>query len=271
MIKIKWLGAAGLEFFFDGKTILVDPFLSRNTFKELNAGPLESKADLVRAYMDELRGPIAAILMGHTHYDHALDIPVMAKQYDGPLIGSRSFDTLMSLHSMPGRVTVCEGGEQVPLMPDASATMLLSKHGIIGDSVPSPGEIDPEKIPPLSVGDYRLGTIFMLKLALGQTSFMMAGSANFRPEQLAGHTCDVLFMCVAGWEKTPAYASELPGLVRPDVIVPYHSDNFFVPLPPNRKAPLLPGLNMAGFFETVSKSAPNAEIRKIDTFHVTEF
>jgi len=226
MIRVKWLGAAGLEFFFQGETILVDPFLSRNSLQELNAGPLDPKPDLVRAYMDELRGPITAILMGHTHYDHALDIPVMAKQYDGPLIGSRSFDTLMSLHKMPGRVTVCEGGERVPLMPDASATMLLSKHGIIGGSVPSPGEIDPGKTLPLSVGDYRLGTIFMVKLTLGQTTFMMAGSANFRPEQLAGHTCDVLFMCVAGWDKTPAYASELPGLLKPEVIVPYHSDNF---------------------------------------------
>ncbi|MCP4750846.1 MAG: MBL fold metallo-hydrolase [Proteobacteria bacterium] len=221
--------------------------------------------------MDELPESIAAIIVGHTHFDHALDIPAIAKDFAGPLVGSRSLETLMSLHDMPGRVTICKGGERVDLMPEAAVTMLPTKHGIIGDSVPYPGEIDPGKKPPLKVDDYKLGTIYIAKLELGGTTFAMAGSANFIPEQLAGHSCDVLFMCVVGWDKSPEYAANLPGMLKPRVIVPYHSDNFFVPLPLDRKAPQMPNIDMEGFVETVLKSAPEAEIRRIDTFEYTEF
>ncbi len=271
MIKVRWLGAAGLEFVFQGKTILIDPFVSRYTMEELAAGPLNPQWELTKVYLDELPGSLAGIVMGHTHFDHALEIPFIAKNLTGPLVGSRSLETLMALHDMTARVTVCQGGERVELMPEAAVTMLLSKHGIIGDNVPYHGEIDPGGKPPLKVNDYKLGTIYMAKLELGGTPFMMAGSANFIPEQLVGQSCDVLYMCVVGWDKTPDYAVILPGMLKPKVIVPYHADNSFVPLPPDRKAPPMPGMDIEGFLETVSKSSPDTEIRRIDTFEYTEF
>jgi len=239
--------------------------------EELQAGPLIPQAEAVNAYLGELQGKIAAIIMGHTHYDHALDMPIIAKDFNGPIIGSQSLETLMSVHDMPGTVTVCDGGEQVDLMPEATVTMLLSKHGVIGDSVPYPGEIESNIKPPLLATDYKLGTIHIAKLELGDTTFMLCGSANFIPEELGGHTCDVLFMGAVGWENTPEYAKQLPAMVKPRVIVPYHSDNFFIPIPTDRKTPLMPGLDLNGFVETVSKSAPKAEIRLIETFEYTEF
>ena len=271
MIKTRWLGAAGLEFIFQDKAVLIDPFLSRFTFEELTAGPLIPQEEIVRSYLNELPASIAAIIMGHTHYDHALDMPLVARDFKGPIIGSQSLETLLSIHGMPGRVTVCEGGEQVELMPGATVTMLLSKHGIIGDSVPSPGEIDPNKKPPLNAGDYKLVTIYATKLRLADTTFMMIGSANYIPEQLDGHTCDVLFMCAAGWDKTPKFAEQVPAMLKPKVIIPYHRDNFFVPLPPDRIAPPLPGLDLETFLQDINKGAPNAEIRQIETFEYTEF
>ena len=271
MIKVRWLGAAGLEFIFQRKTILIDPFISRYTMEELRAGPLIPQKEAVSSYINELQGEIAAVVMGHTHYDHALDMPLIADHLHGPLVGSQSLETLMTLHDMPGRVTVCQGGEQVNLMTDARVTMLLSKHGIIGDRVPSPGEIDPNKKPPLRAGDYKLGTIYIAKLELGDITFMMSGSANFIPEALEGHTCDVLFMGAGGWQKTPDYVQQLPAMVKPKVIVPYHTDNFFIPIPADRKTPLMPGLELPAFLDIVSNSVPDTEIRVIDTFEYTDF
>ena len=271
MIKVRYLGAAGLEFIFQGKTILIDPFISRYTMEELQAGPLVPQANAVNSYLDELQGEIAAVLMGHTHYDHALDMPIIAKHIKGPLVGSQSLETLMAAHDLPGLVTVCKGGETVDLMPGATVTMLLSKHGIIGDRVPSPGEIEPNLKPPLLVTDYKLGTICIAKLQLEDLTFMACGSANFIPEELEGHTCDVLFMGAGGWQKTREYVQQLPAMVKPKVIVPYHTDNFFIPIPEDRKTPLMPGLELEKFTEIVSKSAPDAEIRILDTFQYTEF
>ncbi|MCP4752202.1 MAG: MBL fold metallo-hydrolase [Proteobacteria bacterium] len=50
MINVRWLGAAGLEIGFQGKTILIDPFLPRYTMVELASGPLNPRLDAIKAY-----------------------------------------------------------------------------------------------------------------------------------------------------------------------------------------------------------------------------
>lgn len=265
MVKVRWLGAAGLEFTYDGKTILVDPYMSRLRAKALS-GPLVPDKERIQDYLKELPGNLSAMIVGHTHFDHALDIPEIAGTYDGPLVGSQSLETLMSLNGRKDRVTVCRGGETIELFPGARVTMLLSEHGIIGDSVPAAGEIDPKQKMPMKAEEYKLGTIFMACLKLGRSSFMLAGSAGFRPEKLAGNTCDTLFMCVPGWKLAPHYTRQLPGSASPGLIIPYHYDNFFRPFYQDGSAPELPDMDMEGFKESVLKSAPGAEFRAVRTF-----
>ena len=269
MINVRWIGAAGLEFTYEGRTILVDPYLTRVNAKALS-GPLVPDRQRIQAYRNEIPGKLTAVIVGHTHFDHALDIPEIAGTFEGPLLGSQSLKNRMTFTGGTDRVVTCRGGEQIELFPGATVTMLVSEHGIVNGSVPSPGEIRTDR-PPQMADEYKLGTIFITCLKLGKISFMLAGSAGFRPENLDGHTADVLFMCVPGWKLAPHYTSRLPEMAKPKIIIPYHFDNFFRPLDLDGNAPELPDLDLEGFRESVLKSAPNVEFRKVRLFSTMEF
>jgi L-ascorbate metabolism protein UlaG (beta-lactamase superfamily) len=272
MISVRWTGAAGLEFTWDGQTILIDPYHSRVGKWEIFFRPLKPSIHAIETYLEGLPGKLTAIIVGHTHFDHALDIAEFSKRFDGPLVGSASLETLMSIHGIPGRVTVCEGVDRLDLAGGATLTMIPSRHGLVAfGRIPYPGEIDPEGRPPLKARQYRHGSVYMPKLEINKTVFMHAGSANFIESQLEGHHCDVLFMCVPGWKKALEYSSRLLDILNPKVIVPFHFDDFSAPFRQDITAPDLPFQDIPGFLKQVSKNAPDAEIKKPQTFETITF
>ena len=267
MVKIRWTGAAGVEFTEGGKTVLIDPYHSRPGKFKIFFGRPESNSGLISSYLEKLPGKLSAIIAGHTHLDHVLDIPEFAKHLECPLIGSKSLETLMNLHEKPGIVTVCKGNERVELPGGAAVTMIRSRHGLVlFERAPYPGEISPENHLPMKASDYRLGDVYMPKLEMGGTIFMHAGSANFIESEIEGHHCDVLFMCVPGWKKIPEYCTRLPAILQPKIIIPFHYDDFSSPMPEDGRAKTLPFQDMPGFLKRVSESAPGAEIRMIHPF-----
>lgn len=272
MVNVRWTGAAGLEFTCSDQVILIDPYLSRPGKIEVFLKRVRPKVDVVNRYLQGLTGKLSAIIVGHTHFDHALDIPVFAKHFDGPLVGNSSLETLMGMHGMPGRVTVCKGRERVQLPGGAAATMIPSVHGLVAfGRMPYPGEINPSGRLPLKSSEYRHGTVFMTKLQLDGKVFMHAGSANFIESELHGHSCDVLFMCVPGWKKVPGYTTRFLQMVKPKIIVPFHYDDFSAALSPNMKVPTLPLQDVAGFLKRISSTAPDAEIRTARIFESVSF
>lgn len=272
MVDVRWLGAAGLEFTHDGRTILIDPYYTRSGKREAFFGRPRPSVEKIDRHLAELPAKLSAVIVGHTHFDHALDIHEVSKRYDGPLIGSRSLETLMRLHGTPGRTRVCDGGERVELPGGDVVTMIRSQHGlVVFGRVPYPGEIDPRARLPMKASEYRHGTVFMPKLEMGGITFMQCGSANYLDANITGQTCDVLFMCVPGWKKIPGYTSHLVEVLAPKVIVPFHFDDLSAAMPPNRKAPKLPFQSMDAFRARVMQSAPQAEFRVPETFERLSF
>ena len=272
MVDVRWTGAAGLEFFHGGSSVLIDPYHSRPRKFAAFFGRLSPRVDAIERYVEGLTGKLSAIIVGHTHVDHALDIPEFAKRCDGPVVGSASLDTLVAMHGMAGRVTVCRGGEEIELPGSARVTMIPSRHGlVVFGRAPYPGEIDPKARPPLKASQYRHGSVFLPKLHMGGLVFMHVGSANFIEKELDGHRCDVLFMCVPGWKKVPGYTTRLLQIAKPRVVVPFHFDDFSAPMRPNMKAPPLPFQDHRGLMQQISQAAPSVEIRWPETFETMRF
>src|SRR5262252_6169336 len=67
-LEVTWLGTAAFRFSYEGTVRWIDP------------------AD--------------AVLVGHTHFDHALDVPAIARAHGCPVYGSRSLAHLMGLHGL---------------------------------------------------------------------------------------------------------------------------------------------------------------------------
>ncbi len=267
MVTVRWTGAAGLEFTHEDRTVLMDPYLSRKGKIDLFFRGLSPVPAAIEDYEKRIPGNVSAMIVSHTHFDHVLDVPDLARRFQVPLLGSRSLDALMGMHGMTGRVRVCEGGERVELPGGDAVTMILSRHGrVVLGRVPYPGEIVPGGRLPLKAGAYGHGTVFLPRLEMGGRVFLVAGSADFIESELPGQSCDVLFLCVPGWKRVPEFTTRLPALVKPRIIVPFHYDDFTRPLAPNMSSPKLPFQDLPGFLERLSEQAPEAEVRVIDTF-----
>src|SRR5690606_379018 len=94
-VELEWLGTAGFRLAAEGTTLLIDPCLSRPSLRQVAARrPLQSSAAVVDRYV---RGTADAVLVGHTHFDHALDVPAIARRDGCRVYGSSSLARLTGL------------------------------------------------------------------------------------------------------------------------------------------------------------------------------
>lgn len=261
MVSVRWTGAAGLEFAHDGAVYLMDPYVSRLGKADIFLKRLAPRRDAIMRFLKARPGELNAVMIGHTHFDHALDIPEIAKNTTATVVGSQSLAVLLDAHGIPGRVTLCRGGERIILSDEASVTMLPGRHGkVFFGRIPYAGEITPPLDPPLKAQEYRHGQVFNMLLELGGLRFLHVGSADVVDSALEGQTCDVLFLCLAGWKSVPDYLPRVLSRVRPKTVVPFHFDDFTVGLPTQSAPPDLPLLDKDGFLAQIAAHAPAAGI-----------
>lgn len=74
-IEVVWLGVSGYRLTYEGVSLFIDPYVSR---VPLRAFLLRQKtlpdAEMIERYATA-PGPVAGVLVGHTHFDHAVDAP----------------------------------------------------------------------------------------------------------------------------------------------------------------------------------------------------
>src|SRR6185369_7715532 len=84
-LRIEWLGTAGHVIASGRTTILVDPYLTRSPLTTLVTSRLVPDEAAVRAALPRKDD---AVLCGHSHFDHLLDAPLIAKMTGAKLVGS---------------------------------------------------------------------------------------------------------------------------------------------------------------------------------------
>ena len=103
-LRIESLGTAGYRITYDGHTLLVDPYLTRIPLSAvLRRAPAYANTALHEPLLDTDIGEVEAILVGHTHFDHAIDVPVLARTLDTRAFGSDSLLRLMRLYGREDR------------------------------------------------------------------------------------------------------------------------------------------------------------------------
>ena len=109
-LEIEWLGVAGFRLTFEGHTLFLDPYLSRITFRQfLRKEPVLPDRPFVERLLAD-PGTVVGVVAGHTHFDHALDVPAVAERFGCGAYGGRSLVHLMAAHGMaPQAVEVTAG------------------------------------------------------------------------------------------------------------------------------------------------------------------
>ncbi len=231
-LELEWLGTAGYRMTYAGHTLLIDPYLSRVPLSAV----LRRETALVdpgthAALLDTSMGAVAGILVGHTHFDHAVDVPALSRTLDAPVYGSDSLVRLMALHGMRERAVEVRPHHRYELGP-FTVTFVPSLHSklLLGFKVPFDGALSCEHLDHLSASAYKCGAIYGIRIEVGGTTFYHQGSANLIDDELPYGGIDIFLAGIAGRSFTPDYWQRILRRLQPSVVVAGHFDDFFRPI-----------------------------------------
>ena len=258
-LEVEWLGVSGYRLTYEGVSIFIDPYVSRASLLTLLLGrPALSDPTLVQRYV-AAPGEVAGVLVGHTHFDHAVDAPAVARRYGCRVYGSDSLARLMALHGLADRAVVVEPRRPYELGP-FTVTFVPSRHAklLFGRRVPFDGELTCEHLHGLSPAAYKCGQVWGIRIQVAGTSLYHQGSANLVDEALGREPVDVFLAGVAGRSVTPRYWERILPKLDPRVVVPTHYDDFFRPL--DRGMRLSLGIRLAAVPDEVAAVSSAATV-----------
>ena len=230
-LDVAWLGVSGYRLTYEGVSIFIDPYVSRVPLRSLlfrrRALPDPAMIDHYAA----APGEVAAILVGHTHFDHAVDAPELARRHGADAYGSDSLVHLMRLHGLGHRAVEVVPQQAYELGPFV-VRFVPSRHSklILGRKVPMDGELTCDHLDGLAPGAYKCGAVYGIRIEVAGISIYHQGSADLDDEALGSDPVDVFLAGVAGRSVTPAYWDRILPRLDPRIVVPTHYDNFFTPL-----------------------------------------
>jgi L-ascorbate metabolism protein UlaG (beta-lactamase superfamily) len=228
----------------DGTTqILVDGFFSRPNTLKVAFGKVKSdkktiEKTLAKAKITRLKG----VLVCHSHYDHVMDAPLIAKLTNARLYGSNSTiqtgigASLQSenMHEFKPNETITIG--------DFTIKILASKHtppfkvfGKTNATDPNHPNINEPLAQPTKVDNYIEGGTFDFYITNKNTRILVKASTNFIPNALDDYPCDALFLGCAMLGKFDTtfqndYYKHTVTATNPRIVIPIHWDNFMRPL-----------------------------------------
>jgi L-ascorbate metabolism protein UlaG (beta-lactamase superfamily) len=171
------------------------------------------------------------VLVGHTHFDHAVDAPAICRRFRCPAYGSASLGRLMRLHGLGDLAITVEPYKSYELGPfTVSFTPSLHSKLILGLAVPFDGELTCDHLDALSPGAYRCGQVWGITIEVAGVTFYHQGSANLIDDALKARGVDFFLAGVAGRGFTKGYWRRILTRLEPRTVVPTHYDDFFRPL-----------------------------------------
>lgn len=225
---LTWHGVAGLVFEVGGTRLALDPFVSRPGWAQIMFRPARPDAKAVkRAFPD-----LDAVIVGHAHFDHAMDLAPIAEASPHVVIhGSATTVELGRRLGIPdANLREVTDGEQFTIGP-FTVTAIHSRHGV----VPLFRHLDPGNLPdsglPRTAIRWPCGQVLSWRVEVGGRSFHLHSSAGIEDDALARQApADVLLACLAARQGTPDYFGRLGRRLRPKLLIPIHHDDFTVPL-----------------------------------------
>jgi L-ascorbate metabolism protein UlaG (beta-lactamase superfamily) len=242
------LGTAGWEI-TDGKAvILVDPYFTRPKMRTPNDDvsqddprPLVTGNSIVAPATEIIDAHIAradVILITHTHADHALDMPYIAKKTGATVIGTESTINLarasgiddQHLKPVNGREELKFNGFWVRVIPSVHGIFRRPQGEQNGQLRPPP-VFPADAKPPFRLGQYVEGGTLAYLIGIGSQQVILFGSMNYIEEDLVGLRPDVAL--IGAMPERNNIDNYTPRLMRvlgnPPVVLPTHWDQFNVP------------------------------------------
>ena len=259
-LELTWLGTAGFRLAYQGTVIWIDPYVTRVSFTDLlRRKVVQPSSEAVGRWIDKAD----AVLVGHTHFDHAMDVPAIAKRFGCKVYGSTSLAALMRLYGLEQQAVTIEPLRDYEVGP-FKFHFVPSQHSKLqlGLRVPAAGELTCESVDHLTAQQYRCGQVWGIYIEVAGIKLYHQGSADFIEDALVDRGVDIFLCGIAGRRFTPKYVERIVNKLAPNVIVPTHFDDFFRPL--DAKVQFSFNVNLTGFADEVHQASKQLPIHVLE-------
>ena len=248
-MEITWWGTAGFRLKTGKKVILLDPYLSRNQAAE------------PRQYLKpETIWEGDQIFISHGHFDHCLDLPVIAEQNEGTVFCSRSTAAMLLRKGLNReRVRVVDNDGFSADFHDYHAQAFFSRHvsfdlWLVLKTLLRINVQLPRYLPLLK--EYPAGQVLSWRFIIEDKIlhfFGSGGSTSEELERLASRPTDILLVPLQGHSNICEIALEYVQVLQPKIVIPHHQDSFFPPISSL--------VDITPFVEGVKRECPETTVR----------
>lgn len=259
-----WFGTTAVLLSDGDSALFVDPFLTRpeGWLKMLSNRPIAPDEEKIARTLSKTPfGKLEAVLISHSHHDHAMDAGVVARRTKAVLVGSESTLNIGRGSEVPEpHLRRAHAGEPMRFGP-YTVTFFDSRHAGATGGAPT-GDIDEPLKTPARYLDYKQGGTYSILIEHALGALLVHGSAGFVPGALKGRRADVVMLGVAFAEDYDAYLRELVDQTGATRVVPLHWDDF------TRSAdkPLIPnliGVDLPQFFNEM-RQRPHLQVQTLE-------
>lgn len=245
-VEVRYLGSGGVYVRWRDEAILVGPQWSNPSLLRAAFGRSSFDETRIENALRELgSAEVRAILIGHSHYDHIGDVPVVAKQphiENARIYVNAIGDKLLRAYpELQPRTTIMHAGDAFELSPSFRVRVIASDHApqicrghfwpCVYGAGPVPEAWDTEWKKHY-LRDFRGGETFAFDIEVrdGATTrfriYYNDASATTPLGQTTGDF-DLAVLTMAQWNFVRDYPRDLLAVLRPRHVLASHWDDFF--------------------------------------------
>ncbi|ADD42665.1 MBL fold metallo-hydrolase [Stackebrandtia nassauensis] len=262
-ITVSWLGTNAWEVISGGKTILVDPWVSRfpTEGKDGKFNP-NTPLSVDEKAVDEHINGADTVLITHSHYDHMGDVPYIAKQTEATVLGTETHLNLLRAMDTPEEQLAQVGGGELYQFDGYTIEVFASTHSVAGKHKTQlfGGTLTEVPKRPTKVKHLLEGGSLSYLVTFGKTSLFFVATPGFHEREIAGIRPTVLFMqgTTPNYPRYEKRMFEATGY--PPYVIPTHWDDFAAPL----KEPAIDEYGAAKLREKVAEVSPSSKFIQLD-------